>query len=189
MVPEPAELSLPLDPLVRHLLASRPASAGRLAAIGDAVLAVDPVDLPGVLLIETRAGRLRARLAPALPARGVDAVVRAPVRLLVDLVEGRVDGDAAFFGRELRVEGRSDIVVAFRNALEDAEIVLARDLPALLGPLAPLACALCGAGGALAAVFADRLRDLERDLLAPAAGAAAAISHLLRAVAGRQGEA
>ena len=62
------------------------------------------------------------------------AVIRGPLLALVGLAEGRIDGD-------------TEAVVALRNALESAEIELAQDLLAPLGPLSrPLARLLEDAG-------------------------------------------
>jgi len=180
--------ALPLDLLGRVLLARHPRLTERLRAVGDVTLAVAPTDLPGTLVIELVEGRPAMRLVPFLEEAAVDAVVHGPVALLIDLVEGRVDGDALFFGRSLKIDGRTDVVVALRNALEDAEIDLARDLGGAFGPLAPLLRLLALGGARGARVLAAAGHRLQSDLLAPLLRYAAGGGDLLRVLAGRREE-
>jgi hypothetical protein len=65
-----------------------------------------------------------------------DAMVKGPLVLLLALLEGRVDGDAEFFARELDVSGDMEAIVALRNALDDSSIDLPSDLAPIAGPLA-----------------------------------------------------
>lgn len=58
--------------------------------------------------------------------------------LLLALLEGRIDGDAVFFSRDLAVSGDMEAMLALRNALDDCEINLPSDLADMAGPLAPL---------------------------------------------------
>ncbi|HLT78129.1 MAG TPA: SCP2 sterol-binding domain-containing protein [Ferrovibrio sp.] len=62
------------------------------------------------------------------------AVVRADLPVLLKLLQGRIDGDALFFSRELTVEGDMEIVVALRNAIDDARIDLVSEVATLFGP-------------------------------------------------------
>lgn len=64
-----------------------------------------------------------------------DATVRGSLTALIDLLEGRIDGDAVFFSRDIQVGGSSAVVVAVRNTLDREEIVLRDELAALFGPL------------------------------------------------------
>jgi len=41
---------------------------------------------------------------------------------MIELLEGRADGDALFFSRTLTVEGDMEAVVALRNAIDGSEI-------------------------------------------------------------------
>ena len=184
----PFRPALPLDFLGAALLARHPDLTERLRALGEVSVAVSPDDLPGTLLLRLLDGGIAMRLVPGLVAGEADAVVRGPVALLIDLVEGRMDGDSLFFGRALRIEGRTEVVVALRNALEDAEIDLARDLGDAFGPLAPLLPLLAGAGAVGARAVATLARRLENGLLAPLARYAEGGGELLRVLAGRREE-
>ena len=64
-----------------------------------------------------------------------DAVVSGPIVTLLALAEGRVDGDALFFSRELEISGDTEAVLALRNALDDSALDLPRDLAPAAGPL------------------------------------------------------
>jgi len=131
----------------------------RLEPLGDADFLIDPTDLPVCFHLRLGAGgpsltALRPRGGPP-PTR---AVIRGPVAMLIDLLEGRIDGDAMFFSRGLAVEGDMEAVVALRNAVDSAEIDLAGDVLALLGPLAVPARRLLPVADAAA----DRIgRDFE----------------------------
>ena len=61
--------------------------------------------------------------------------IAGPIVLLLALAEGRADGDAEFFGRQLTIEGDMEAVLALRNALEDCRIDFAEDLAPARGPL------------------------------------------------------
>ena len=149
----------------------------RLAGLGEPVFLIDPIDLPYSFVL--RAG---AR-APSLTAiRGGHAVratatIRGPLLALIDLLQGRIDGDALFFARGLVIEGDIEAVVALRNAVDGAEIDIAADMASLLGPLARPARRLAGAAGAVYSRLAEDLETLRRAAIAPAmrrAGADAA---------------
>ena len=60
------------------------------------------------------------------------------LHLLLGLLDGTQDGDALFFNRVISISGRTEAVLALRNAIEDAELSPS-DLLGLRGPLAALA--------------------------------------------------
>lgn len=51
-----------------------------------------------------------------------DVHVRGPILALLGLLDGTLDGDALFFDRTIAVSGRTDALLALRNAIEDAEL-------------------------------------------------------------------
>lgn len=115
----------------------------RLADFAGATCLVVPEDLPMAFLITLRAPPLAPRLHLVDPARmdsaGVNhprATIRADIATLFELLEGRIDGDALFFSRDLVVEGDMAVVVALRNAVDDAGIDLIADATSMLGPFA-----------------------------------------------------
>lgn len=106
----------------------------RLAGLGDAVIAIDPVDLPVVFLL--RPGGVRPGLRAARDGAGATATIRGPLLALIELLEGRVDGDALFFSRDLVIEGDTEAVLMLRNAVESEVIDVLDDLTSVFGPLA-----------------------------------------------------
>ncbi|RKE83293.1 SCP2 sterol-binding domain-containing protein [Rhizobium sp. AG855] len=95
-----------------------------------------PTDLPLVFLIEPDIPRLTVvRKGDAFAA---NAGVEAPLVMLLALLEGRCDADALFFSRDLRVTGDIEAILAMRNALDDCDIDLPRDLARIGGPASGL---------------------------------------------------
>jgi len=141
----------------------------RLEGVASPVFLIDPIDLPISLLLD--AGLPAPRLTvlrdgdpvPAPPA----ATIRGPLPALIELLEGRTDGDALFFSRTLAVEGDMAAVVALRNAVDGADIDLADDLLRPLGPLGGPARRLAAAAGALYRRAEEDLEILRAALLAP----------------------
>lgn len=106
----------------------------RLAGLGDTLIAIDPVDLPMVFLL--RPGGDRPSLRAARDGAGATATIRGPLRALIELLQGRVDGDALFFSRDLVIEGDTGPVLMLRNAVESEVIDVLDDLTSVFGPLA-----------------------------------------------------
>jgi len=122
-----------LDRLLLVLARSHPRAFATLAEMPEARVLLDPVDQPVAFLL-TVGPTVRLRIADRATAEH-EAAIRGPLPALMDLLEGRIDGDALFFRRTLRIEGDTAIVVALRNALDGEEIDLVSDLAALGGPL------------------------------------------------------
>ena len=96
-----------------------------------------PGDLPLAFVVEPARPSIRVmRKGAALPA--ADAAVEGPLFMLLALLEGRCDADALFFSRDLNVTGDMEAMLAMRNALDDCDIDLPRDLSGLAGPFAPV---------------------------------------------------
>jgi len=157
---------LPAWPLTRILVrlvsvATRrhPGISERLADHAGRRLLILPRDLPLAFLLEPTRGAPKVRALPGDTAAGiaVDATLRAPLADLIALAEGRVDGDALFFSRRLHLSGDTELVLAFRNALDDARIDLVAVAMEALGPVAPV--------GGRALDFAHRVfRRFDADL-------------------------
>jgi predicted lipid carrier protein YhbT len=128
--------ALALDLAMQAMVASHPAMPGRLASFAGSRVRIEIADLSLALVI--RFGTTPS-LRPARPREVVDTTVRGELPALLALLEGRVDGDTLFFSRAISIRGDVGLVLALRNAVDDAEIDLVADLCGLLGPLAPLA--------------------------------------------------
>lgn len=119
---------LPLSPMeiaVRHLinraLAARPSFEARLAEYAGRRFAIDPVDCPFTFFITASNGKAEVEIIRDADKVPFDARIRAPLIVLMGMIDGTYDGDALFFSRDLTIEGDTEAVLALRNALEDAE--------------------------------------------------------------------
>ena len=129
-----------LQPLLRYAMQrmkNRHAEVfDRMAANGEMAFLIDPIDLPFAfeLNIVPSPSSLYAIERPSqLPAH-MSAAIRGSLMSLLALIEGRVDGDALFFSRDLMIEGDTEAVLALRNAVDGADIDIIEDLSAV-GPL------------------------------------------------------
>lgn len=147
---------LPLGPLLtrslRALARRRPALFERLGEHRSARYLIDPTDLPFAFQVVPDGPSSRVRVVTGRAPPG-DVVIRGPLLMLLGILDGTLDGDALFFHRTIQVSGRTEAVVALRNAIEDAEL-RPSDLIGLRGLLARLADAGILGGLAAARQFA-----------------------------------
>lgn len=162
MRPLPPVLLQPfLDIAMAVLSRHHPDLLAHFADTEETTFLIDPVDLPFRFLLRlSKAPRLRAIAKDTPPDMDMapTATIQGPLAVLIRLLEGRLDGDALFFSRDLMVEGNMEAVVMLRNAVDGAGIDLLDDLSSVFGPLSRPARLV--AGGA-ARVFARMERDLE----------------------------
>ena len=155
-----------LDGVLTVLKRRHPDLFGRLSCLSVPLFLIDPVDLPLVFLLDANPNRPRLTISRKSDGRA-GAVIRGPLVTLIDLLEGNVDGDALFFSRGLSIEGDTEAIVALRNAVDDADINLRRDLLAFLGPLALPARHALDLGGFLYARLDQDLKTLQASARAP----------------------
>lgn len=105
----------------------------RLGSLAGTAFLIDPEDLPFRFVLRPEPRRLRLEVVGRQRTPRCDASIRGPLRSLIDLVEGRVDGDALFFSRELHISGDTEAVVALRNIVDGAEVDLVSDFASGLG--------------------------------------------------------
>lgn len=120
--------------LFGSLAARHPRAFDALREQRPATVAVLPDDHRAALL-------LRLGPSPSLAvvdrgaAEAAEATVSGPLEALVDLLEGRIDGDALFFSRILRISGDTALVVALRNAFDGEDLDLPAEAAAAFAPL------------------------------------------------------
>lgn len=137
---------LPLQPvlgrIVRRIAELRPEMFARIGPHTHKCFLIDPVNMPFVLVLHPDPARphLRAARRHALPAH--DARIAGSFLTLLAIADGRQDGDALFFTRDLVVEGDTEATVCLRNALDDLEGSIADDVAAMFGPPGKAALAL-----------------------------------------------
>lgn len=134
-----APLPLPaVQPGLRRIAArvfrSRPELAARLGPHAGKRFLIDPVNLPFAFLLRPDPQDVLFEAVRRRRMVDYDARIAGTFLTLLDMVDGRLDGDALFFSRNLQVTGDTEAVVTLRNALDDAEDGIADDVAALYGP-------------------------------------------------------
>jgi predicted lipid carrier protein YhbT len=170
--PVPAPLvQLALDRAMAVMRRRHPAVFDRLADLGETVVCFQPRELPMTLALGlgTGAGRPWLRLAGDAEQDAASATIRGSLPALIDLLEGRVDGDALFFSRALHVEGDTHVVVCLRNAVDGEEIDLLTDFASQFGPLSGLCRRAVGDALRLANRAAADVERARTVLLSPVA--------------------
>ncbi|MBD1549633.1 ubiquinone anaerobic biosynthesis accessory factor UbiT [Roseibium aggregatum] len=155
-----------LSRLIRNLIARRPDLMTRLGETAEVPIAVVPDDLPHAFHLSLDRYNPRVRIVDKERVKDASAVIRAPFLVLLGLLDGTFDGDAVFFSRSLRIEGRMDHVLALRNTLEEADLTPA-EFAGLTGTAADLANRFAGRALGMA-----RYMTGARELDPPASGSA-----------------
>lgn len=135
----PAFPARPFGPLLTQALRSlarrRPGAFERLGEFSKARFLIDPTDLPFAFHVVPDGRKAVVRATAKESTTAFDVVIRGPILLLLGVLDGSLDGDALFFHRTIAVRGRTEAVVALRNAIEDAELQPS-DLLGLQGAIA-----------------------------------------------------
>lgn len=131
-------LGLLLTHSIRALTRRQPRLFDRLGEHRSACYFVDPSDLAFAFTVIPDGEKSLVRVVGKAAAGTADVVIKGPLLMLLGLLDGTLDGDALFFHRIISVSGRTEAVVALRNAIDDAELRPA-DLLGLQGALARLA--------------------------------------------------
>ncbi len=140
----------------------------RLSDFEGARFLIDPIDLPMAFVLELAPDGPQLSLLPGTEDPGeVSATIRGSLRALLDLAEGRVDGDTLFFNRDLSIEGDTEAVVALRNAVDDADLDLLEEFAETFGPLARPVLSIARHSTALFKRLSEDADVLQRALLSP----------------------
>src|SRR5690554_4840502 len=107
---------------LRALARRQPGLFERLGEHRTARYLIDPTDLPFAFSVVPDGQLSVVRVAARSRAAPCDVVIRGPILMLLGIFDGTLDGDALFFHRIISVSGRTEAVVALRNAIEDAEL-------------------------------------------------------------------
>lgn len=164
----PSRFQPVFDALLRLVHRRHPDFLERMEPYKDAAVCIDPVDLPFVLLFEPNPEQPRLTVRTSIDADEVRATIRGPLEILVALAEGKMDGDALFFTRQLQVEGDTEVVVALRNAIDGAGVNLVDDFSSLFGPLSSPVRRLTEGGVRLFAAAREQVETVRRAMIAPA---------------------
>ncbi len=159
-------VDLALDIAAGAVARRHPGVGKRLSHYSQAVVIFELDNLPARFALQITPQRPRLSLANTAELANAAATIRGSLSALIELLEGRADGDALFFARRLHIEGNMDVVVALRNALDGEDIDMINDALGLIGPLASpirqllsIRNAVRGGAGRSFTRVADRLSD------------------------------
>ncbi|MBS1269268.1 MAG: hypothetical protein MAG794_00216 [Gammaproteobacteria bacterium] len=133
----PVPLSV-LQPLLQrvasNVVRTRPGLFERLGTHKSTRFLIDPTNLPFAVLLRPDPNSVLLKAVRRREEPHHDARIAGTFLTLLNMVDGRLDGDALFFSRDLQVTGDTEAVVSLRNALDDLEGSIADDIASLLGP-------------------------------------------------------
>lgn len=154
--------------ILTHRLNTRhPGLRERLGEADGKSFALVLSDMPFNAMLAIDGGRLGLTLAAKTPPPAADVTLHGASETFIGLLEGRVDGDALFFSRELRVEGDTEALLVLRNALDNEQISLRDTFLAVFGPLSGLAARVAVPVETVGARFVRDMRRLHRSALSP----------------------
>ncbi|WP_321341321.1 lipid carrier [Breoghania sp.] len=113
-------LEMVLTRALRSLAERRPELFERLGVHSRCTFIVRPTDLDYAFSVVPH--RWQGRVKLVLPETRGDVYIEGPLLSLLGLLDGTLDGDALFFNRVISVRGRTDALLALRNAIEEAEL-------------------------------------------------------------------
>lgn len=129
---------------LRRVARRRPEIFERLGDFQNALFVLAPDAWPVLFTLSPRGDRGVVRVARRAAATSATTRVSGSLAALLGLFDGSIDADAAFFSRDIRVEGDIEAIMALHNALEAAELTLADllGLPAAASDMANAGLAL-----------------------------------------------
>ncbi|WP_036552896.1 ubiquinone anaerobic biosynthesis accessory factor UbiT [Nisaea denitrificans] len=126
-----------VQPLLARIIGSiagrHPSLLARLGPHQATSFLIDPIELPFMFYLRPDPQALVLRAFPRDRAPRAGAVIRGRFMLLLEMIDSEVDGDAAFFSRDLEVSGETEAVVQLRNALDDIDGSIAEEIAEMFG--------------------------------------------------------
>lgn len=127
-------LEIALNSLAQRICRRHPNLFDRLGSHRGKRFGIKPTDLPFAFVIHATSPRPNLAVVRQFPA-DLDAHISSSLANLLALVEGRLDGDALMFSRQLIIAGDVEAVLALRNAIDDARLDFVAEIGTLFGPL------------------------------------------------------
>ncbi|MCK5285336.1 MAG: SCP2 sterol-binding domain-containing protein [Alphaproteobacteria bacterium] len=133
----------PLQPLLKRIMVGvtdmNPNLFNRLGSHKNKRFLIDPTNMPFVMILcpDPEAPSLRAYKRQE--KLEWDARISGTFLKLLNMIDGRLDGDALFFTRDLMLEGDTEAIVTLRNAMDDVEGNITDDIVKACGILSPIA--------------------------------------------------
>jgi predicted lipid carrier protein YhbT len=142
----------------------------RLRSLGNVSISIDPVDVPFLFHLQPGASTPALQVLDRRQAlRPTAARISGPIATLLNLLEGRQDGDSLFFSRVLTVEGDVEVVLALRNAIDGEDVNLLSDLTSSFGCAAQAVRRAVRLPMQAALTFSQDAKLLQSAVLAPIA--------------------
>ena len=123
--------------LMRGIAQRHPKLFENLARLSPTIIHIEPTDLRHhfALSFGDKPAALSI-LGGAHHTPAPTATICGTFEMLLDLLEGRIDGDTVFFSRDLKITGDTAAIVALRNTLDREELDVSEEINAVLGPMA-----------------------------------------------------
>lgn len=122
-----------LGRIVRHIASQRPELFDRIGPHRTKSFFIDPVNMPFAFMLYPDPDRPRLKAVRRNSNLEYESRIAGSFLTLLDMVDGRLDGDALFFSRDLVVEGDTEATVCLRNALDDMDGSVADDIAEMFG--------------------------------------------------------
>ena len=152
-----APIGLALTAALRRAARVNPDAFERLGDYRDAVFVIAPAEAPVDFILEPTGPRGRISAVPRDGAVTGVARISGPLLQLLGVFDGSLDADAAFFRREIRIQGDMEAMTALHNVMDAAEFQLIDLAPTPAILRAPLGRAL-----SVGAAFARRVLERAR---------------------------
>jgi len=124
-----------LEIVLKRMRGRHPKLFKNLAALPAAVIYLEPTDLPHSFVLEVGTDPATFTVLQDQD-KEPQARVSGRLEMLVDMLEGRADGDMLFFARDIQITGDTSVIVGLRNTLDREEIDLFTEILSLCGPFA-----------------------------------------------------
>ena len=155
----PSVLARAVAALVRKMEHRHPRLFRNLARLQPAVVHIEPLDVPHRFALKIGVESPSVEVLGSSESTPPDACIKGRLDALLNLLEGRIDGDRLFFTRDILISGNTSVIVALRNTLDREEINLLDAIASLGGPFArPVSRAVLLAG-AVGTRLQERFRE------------------------------
>lgn len=119
--------------LLKNMMHNHPKLYHNLSLLDPSVVLIKPIDVPQCFVLKIGGGGVSISVGDNEDGL-FHASIKGKLSVLIDLLEGRVDGDMSFFSRDLEITGDTSVIVALRNTLDREEICLLNDAASMFGP-------------------------------------------------------
>ena len=94
---------------------------------------INPTNLPFLICLYPDPKNLKLVACRRKNTPQYSAKISGSLLTLLGMIDGRYDGDALFFTRDLKIEGDTEAIVCLRNALDDVDGSIAENIAAYFG--------------------------------------------------------